>query len=103
MTYRKPIGHINRIGEWHEANDILRHKVPVPEGLPIVAWHEVPGTAPSRKDRPVGYGVIRVSVRTSGSCARSFGAQPVPLPQKKPAPRERDGFVGFFFVGKQLP
>jgi hypothetical protein len=23
----------------------------------IVAWHEVPGTAPPRKDRPVGYGV----------------------------------------------
>ena len=25
----------------------------------IVAWHEVPGTAPPQKSRPVGYGVIR--------------------------------------------
>ena len=25
----------------------------------IVAWHEVPGTAPPQKNRPVGYGVIR--------------------------------------------
>src|ERR1700729_347923 len=25
---------------------------------PIVAWHEVPGTAPSRKNRPVGHGMI---------------------------------------------
>jgi hypothetical protein len=38
----------------------------------IVAWHEVPGTAPPRKDRPVGYGVIRAGVRTSGSYARSY-------------------------------
>jgi hypothetical protein len=39
----------------------------------IVAWHEVPGTAPPEKDRPVGYGVIRACVRSSGMrCARSF-------------------------------
>jgi hypothetical protein len=30
----------------------------------IVAWHEVPGTAPPQKSRPVGYGVIRPGVRT---------------------------------------
>src|SRR5580704_7048888 len=30
----------------------------------IVAWHEVPGTAPSQKSRPVGYGVIRAGLRT---------------------------------------
>ena len=30
----------------------------------IVAWHEVPGTAPSKKSRPVGYGLIRAGVRT---------------------------------------
>ena len=29
----------------------------------IVAWHEVPGTAPPQKSRPVGYGVIRAGVR----------------------------------------
>jgi len=30
----------------------------------IVAWHEVPGTGPPQKSRPVGYGVIRAGVRT---------------------------------------
>jgi hypothetical protein len=30
----------------------------------IVAWHEVPGTAPPQKSRPVGYGLIRKGVRT---------------------------------------
>jgi hypothetical protein len=25
---------------------------------PIVAWHEVPGTAPPKKNRPVGHGMI---------------------------------------------
>ena len=30
----------------------------------IVAWHEVPGTVPPQKSRPVGYGVIRAGVRT---------------------------------------
>ena len=30
----------------------------------IVAWHEVPGTAPPQKSRPVGYGMIRAGVRT---------------------------------------
>jgi len=30
----------------------------------IVAWHEVPGTAPPQKGRPVGYGVIRAGLRT---------------------------------------
>ena len=28
------------------------------------AWHEVPGTGPPQKSRPVGYGVIRAGVRT---------------------------------------
>jgi hypothetical protein len=31
---------------------------------PIVAWHEVPGTAPPQKSRPVGYGLIRAGIRT---------------------------------------
>jgi hypothetical protein len=29
----------------------------------IVAWHEVPGTAPPHESRPVGYGVIRAGLR----------------------------------------
>jgi putative transposase len=29
----------------------------------IVAWHEVPGTGPPQKSRPVGYGAIRAGVR----------------------------------------
>jgi hypothetical protein len=29
----------------------------------IVAWHEVPGTTPPQKSRPVGYGVIRAGMR----------------------------------------
>ena len=33
----------------------------------IVAWHEVPGTAPPQKSRPAGYGVIR-GVRTVRNC-----------------------------------
>jgi hypothetical protein len=36
----------------------------VPEGQPIVAWHEVPGKAPPQENRPVGYGVIRAGVGT---------------------------------------
>jgi hypothetical protein len=28
----------------------------------IVAWHEVPGTAPPQMSRPVGYGMIRTGV-----------------------------------------
>jgi hypothetical protein len=31
----------------------------------IVAWHEVPGTSPIQKSRPVGYGLILADVRTS--------------------------------------
>jgi hypothetical protein len=31
----------------------------------IVAWHEVPGTSPTQKSRPVGYGLIVAGVRTS--------------------------------------
>jgi hypothetical protein len=27
----------------------------------IVAWHEVPGTAPPQQNRPVGYGMIGCS------------------------------------------
>jgi hypothetical protein len=50
----------------------------------IVAWHEVPGSAPSQKTRPVGYGLIvqvyapirRISTRnTFGiSCGHSYRA-----------------------------
>jgi hypothetical protein len=29
-----------------------------------VAWHEVPGTAPSQKNRPVGHGVILAGLGT---------------------------------------
>jgi hypothetical protein len=29
----------------------------------IVAWHEVPGTTPPQKSRPVGYGLIRAAMR----------------------------------------
>jgi hypothetical protein len=36
----------------------------VPEGGPIVAWHEVPRTAPPQRSRPVGYGLIRAGMRT---------------------------------------
>ena len=39
----------------------------------IVAWHEVPGTTPPQKSRPVGYGVIPAGVRPFRiSCARSY-------------------------------
>jgi hypothetical protein len=34
-------------------------------GGAIVARHEVPGTAPTQKSRPVGYGLILEGVRTS--------------------------------------
>jgi hypothetical protein len=30
----------------------------------IVAWHEVPGAAPTEQERPVGYGLICVGVLT---------------------------------------
>jgi hypothetical protein len=32
---------------------------------PIVAWHEVPGTAPPQKGRPVGYDLICAGMRTN--------------------------------------
>jgi hypothetical protein len=34
---------------------------------PIVAWHEVPGTARPQKCRPVGYGLIRAGTRTDST------------------------------------
>ena len=37
----------------------------------IVAWHEVPGTTPPQKSRPVGYGVIRPGVRADRSAGIS--------------------------------
>ena len=33
----------------------------------IVAWHEVPGTAPPQRSRPGGYGMIRAGVRTDST------------------------------------
>ena len=33
----------------------------------IVAWHEVPGTTPPQKTRPVGYGLIRPGLRADWS------------------------------------
>jgi hypothetical protein len=55
----------------------------------IVAWHEVPGTAPPQESRPVGYGVIRAGVRadsrrfrkrsiTSSSSSNLIGHKPAP-------------------------
>src|SRR5580704_6822317 len=42
----------------------------------IVAWHEVPGTAPPQKSRPVGYGVIRAGLRTDSMIGvTKFGIQ----------------------------
>jgi hypothetical protein len=42
----------------------------------IVAWHEVPGTAPPQKSRPVGYGLICAGVRTDSMIgAAKFGCQ----------------------------
>ncbi len=38
----------------------------------IVARHEVPGTAPPQKSRPVGYGMIRAGLSTD-STRRSAG------------------------------
>jgi hypothetical protein len=35
----------------------------------IVAWHEVPGTTPPQKSRPVGYGLIRAGVGTDSMIA----------------------------------
>jgi hypothetical protein len=60
--------------EWHEDKECLRRfvapkaKVALPQSRrdgPIVAWHEVPGAAPSQKSRPVGYGVIGAGRRDS--------------------------------------
>ena len=40
----------------------------------IVAWHEVPGTAPPQKSRPVGYGMSVPGVRTDSKIGRgNFG------------------------------
>jgi hypothetical protein len=52
--------------------DFPKFFAPKPKGLcpqsrrdgPIVAWHEVPGTARPQKSRPVGYGLIRAGMRT---------------------------------------
>jgi hypothetical protein len=42
-----------------------------------VAWHEVPGTAPPPKSRPVGYGVISIGVRTASiRCDRAVLFRP---------------------------
>jgi|HubBroStandDraft_6_1064221.scaffolds.fasta_scaffold1748694_2 hypothetical protein len=44
----------------------------------IVARHEVPGTAPPQKTRPVGYGVIRPGVRTDSMIAGQMENPTVP-------------------------
>jgi hypothetical protein len=36
----------------------------------IVAWHEVPGSGPAQKIRPVGYGLIRPGVHTDSADIR---------------------------------
>jgi hypothetical protein len=66
------MGRIGILGEWREDKDVLGGYDLCPGGTSDLAFHEVPGTAPPRKDRPVGHGVIRAGVRTFGSCARSF-------------------------------
>ena len=48
----------------------------------IVAWHEVPGTAPPQKSRPVGYGVIRAGVRTDSI----IGNDEIALASLRPCP-----------------
>ena len=48
----------------------------------IVAWHEVPGTVPPQKSRPVGYGVIRAGVRTDSMIGvTGYGAFSVGISQ----------------------
>src|SRR5271169_3201484 len=48
----------------------------------IVAWHEVPGTVPPQKSRPVGYGVIRAGVRTDSMIGvKGYGAFSVGISQ----------------------
>jgi hypothetical protein len=39
---------------------------------PIVAWHEVPGTAPPQRSRPVGYGLIPAALLSRSSRTRSI-------------------------------
>jgi hypothetical protein len=41
----------------------------------IVAWHEVPGTAPPQESRPVGYGVIRAGVGADSGKGHSIEQQ----------------------------
>jgi hypothetical protein len=48
------------MGEWLLSRDRL-----------IVAWHEVPGTVPPQKNRPVGYGLIRAGVLTDLSLRKT--------------------------------
>ena len=43
----------------------------------IVAWHEVPGTVPPQKSRPVGYGAIRAGVPGRGVCESNAFLQSV--------------------------
>jgi hypothetical protein len=58
----------------------------------IVARHEVPGTAPSRKSRPVGYGMIRTGVCETAK--KALGSQPIfDLPK----------FISFNFARAPLP
>ena len=37
----------------------------------IVAWHEMPGIAPPRKDRPVGYSIFGALPLAFGTLERS--------------------------------
>jgi hypothetical protein len=72
MVFRMALGHHSPLrAEWREVKEDFG-TICCPEGLcprsrrddPIVAWHEVPGTAPPQKSRPVGYGLIRAGMRT---------------------------------------
>jgi hypothetical protein len=47
----------------------------------VVAWHEVPGTAPPKKSRPVGYGLIQAGVGTDSiGSDRNFEYEVYSLP-----------------------
>jgi hypothetical protein len=52
-------GYEQNEGDWSlEFNLLSRDRA-------IVAWHEVPGTPPPQKSRPVGYDLILADVRSS--------------------------------------
>ncbi len=61
----------------------------------IVAWHEVPGTAPPQKIRPVGYGMIRAGGCTGSKIARR-NSNAVSLSRIEMIPECNGGVVDHF-------